>query len=52
MMRRFIPKLTTKEYSVMKLHTKAGNITTDLKVKIDFNLSECSAIKNLCDIVM
>ena len=31
----------------MQLHTQAGNITTNLKVKIDFTLTELSATKTV-----
>ena len=42
---RLIEILTPKLYNVMKWHTEAGCITTNLRVKIDFTLPELSAIK-------
>ena len=44
-MRRLLTKLKTKEYVVVQWHTQAGNITTNMKVKIYFNLYEFSATK-------
>ena len=38
-------KLTPKEDDVMQWHTQAGSITTNLKVKIKFILTELSATK-------
>ena len=43
--RRPMTKLKTKEYSVTKWHTQAGNITTNTKVKIDFTLPRFSVKK-------
>ena len=40
-----IKKLNPKEYSVTQLHMQADNITTNLKVKIDFTLPKSSATK-------
>ena len=40
-----ILKTTPKNESVMQWHTQAGKITTNLKVKIDFTLTELSATK-------
>ena len=34
-----------KEYTVMQWNTQAGKITTNIKVKIGFNLPELSATK-------
>ena len=45
-MRRLITKLNPKRYYVMQSHTKAGNITTNIKVTIDFTLPELSATKS------
>ena len=44
-MRRLLTKLKTKEYVVVQWHTQAGNITTNLKVKIYFTLPELSMTK-------
>ena len=38
-------KKNRKEEAVMKWHTQAGNIATNIKVKIDFTLPELSAEK-------
>ena len=38
-------KLKTKEYAVMQWHMQVGNITTNLKVIIDFTLPEFSAME-------
>ena len=43
--RRLIINLKTKEDSVMQWHTKAGNITTNTKVKIYLTWPEFSATK-------
>ena len=40
---RLIPKLSPKEGNMMKRHTQAGSITTNLKVKIYLTLPEISA---------
>ena len=40
-----IENLSAKKGSVMQWHTQAGNITTNLKDKIYFNLPELSATK-------
>ena len=49
-MRGIIKKLKIIEETVMQWHTQAGNITTNLKVKIDFNLPEFSLKKIVtCD---
>ena len=42
---RIIKKLHPKEDSVMQWHTQAGKISTNIKVKIDFNVPELSATK-------
>ena len=39
-----VGKLHPKKYSVMQWHTQAGNITTNLKVVVDFTLPELSAM--------
>ena len=44
-MRSLVSKLNLKEDNVMQCHTQEGNITTNLKVKIDFTLHELSATK-------
>ena len=44
--RRLRKKINTKEDAVIKWHTQAGNITTNLKVKIDFILPELSMTKS------
>ena len=44
---RLIEKLNPKKYAVIQWHTQSGNITTNLKVKIDFTLPELSATKIL-----
>ena len=41
--RRPIKKLNPKEDNVMKCHMPEGNITTNLKVKIDFTFPELNA---------
>ena len=38
-------KPNLKKYAAMKIHTQAGSITTNLKVKIYFILPELSATK-------
>ena len=38
-------KLKNKEYYVMQWNTQEGNITTKIKIKIDFTLTEFSATK-------
>ena len=43
--RRIISKLKIKEVSVIQWHTQAGNINTNLRVRIDFALPEFSAKK-------
>ena len=45
-MGRLIQKLNAKEVDVMQWHTKLGNITINIKVKIDFTLHGLSAKKN------
>ena len=42
---RLTKKNNRKEEAVMKWHTQAGNIATNIKVKIDFTLPELSAEK-------
>ena len=42
-----IEKLNTKEYAVMQQNTKAGNITTNLSIKIYFTLSKLSATETV-----
>ena len=44
-MRRLIEKLNTKKDNLIQWHTYAGNINTNLKVKIDFTLPEFSTSK-------
>ena len=39
---RLLQRLGPKKRVVMKWHTQAGNITTKIKVKIDFTLTELS----------
>ena len=39
---RLLQRLDPKKRVVMKWHTQAGNITTNIKVKIDFTLTELS----------
>ena len=64
-MRRPIAKINPKEYDMMKWHTQAGNITTNIKVEIDFTLPELSlkkimalycrvddSVKGRCDIIL
>ena len=43
--RRIISKLKTKEVAVIQWYTQAGNINTNLRVRIDFALPEFSAKK-------
>ena len=40
---RLVEKLHLEKYAVMQWHTKAGNITTIIKVKVDFTLPALSA---------
>ena len=40
---RLLQRLGPKKRVVMQWHTQAGNITTNIKVEIDFNLTELSA---------
>ena len=42
---RIIKKLHPKEDTVVQWHMQAGSITTNLKVNIDFTLTELSATK-------
>ena len=42
-MGNLVEKLCLKKYAVMQYHTQAGNITTDLEVKVDFTLLPNSA---------
>ena len=42
---RIIKKIHPKEDAVIQWHTQAGKITTNINVKIDFNVSELSATK-------
>ena len=44
-MRRLIYKLNPKKYYVVQWHIQAGNITTNLKVKIYFTLPDLSPTK-------
>ena len=37
-MGRLIEKLRTEQYAPMQWNTQAGNITTSLKIKVDFTL--------------
>ena len=41
-MERLIEKLRLEKYAVMQWHTQAGNITTNLKFKVDFTLPALS----------
>ena len=43
LMGRLVEKLGPKIYYVIQYHTQAGNITTNLKVEVDFTLPELSA---------
>ena len=43
-MTRLVEKLSLEKYAVMKWHTQAGNITTNLKVKVDFILHAISVM--------
>ena len=43
--RSLMIKPKTKKYSVMQWHTQAINITTNMKVKIDFTSPEFNATK-------
>ena len=42
-MRRLFEKICSEKDSVMRWQTQAGNITTNLKVKVDFTLPALSA---------
>ena len=44
-MNRLIEKLNAKRGDVMQWHTQAGNINTDLKVKLHFTLPKLRAMK-------
>ena len=46
-MRSQITRLNPKEDDVVKWHAQEGNITTNIKVKIDFTLPELSATKTV-----
>ena len=46
-MGRLIQKLNTNKDAVMQWHTQEGNITTTIKVKIYFTLTELSATKTV-----
>ena len=37
-MGRLVEKLHLEKYAMKKWHTQAGNIATNLKVKVDFTL--------------
>ena len=41
---RLVKKLDPEEDAPMQWHTQAGNITTNIKVKVDFTLTKLSAI--------
>ena len=41
-MGRLVKKLAPEKYSLMQWHTQAGNITTNLKVKVYFTLPPLS----------
>ena len=43
LMGRIVKKLASEKYSLMQWNTQARNITTNLKVKVDFTLSALSA---------
>ena len=38
-----VKTLSPEEYSPMQWHTQAGNITTNIKVQVDFTLTALSA---------
>ena len=40
---RLLKRLVPKKGAAMQWHTQAGNINTNIKVKIDFTLTELSA---------
>ena len=42
-MGRLVENLRTEKYDVVQWHTQAGNITTNLKVKVDFTIPALSA---------
>ena len=41
---RLVKKLFPEKYYMMQWHTQAGNITTNLRVKVDFTLTVLSAM--------
>ena len=41
-MRRLVEKINPDKYAVMQWHTQAGNITTNIKVKVYFTLTKLS----------
>ena len=43
LMGRLVKKLAPDKYAPMQWHAQAGNITTNLKVKVDFTLPALSA---------
>ena len=43
-MGKLIEKLHPEKYDVIQWHTKAGNITTTMKIKVDFTLLALSAM--------
>ena len=45
LMGKLVQKLHTDKYYMMQWHTQAGNITTNLKIKVDFALLALSAKK-------
>ena len=45
-MRRLVEKISTEKDAVMQWHTKDRNITTNIKVKVDFTLLALS-VKNV-----
>ena len=42
-MGKFVEEINPEKYAMMQQHTQAGNITTNLKVKVDFTLPKLSA---------
>ena len=43
-MRSLVEKLSLEKDAVVQWHTQAGHITTNLKVKVDFTLTEFSVM--------
>ena len=46
-MGRLVEKLSPKKYAVMQWHKQAGNITSNLKVEVNFTCTELNATNDV-----